>query len=241
MIIDTHVHTIYSKHWFWGFDSLNKPRDMIKIAIKKGLDGVAVTDHNNVRGSLITKKIAQNFKGFKVITGTEIKTADGDILALGVKKDVPSLLSVEETIERIHDLGGIIIAAHPFGTYVFRKCLEKKAVKADAIEIYNASLMKVANIKASNLAKRFKKPVTAGSDAHGLREIGNGAIVFSGDPLEAILKKKVKLITKKTTLGDVANLAARKFIRSIEWRVLRKRGKHFFNPINSIKTTISKN
>ena len=68
MRIDTHVHTIYSKHWFWGFDSLNTPLEMIKFAIKKGLDGLAITDHNTVKGSMVGKKIAKSFKGFKIIT-----------------------------------------------------------------------------------------------------------------------------------------------------------------------------
>lgn len=226
MKIDCHCHTIYSKHWFWGYDSMNKPRELIKAAIKKGLNGLAVTDHNNVKGSLVAKKIARSFKGFKIITGSEIKTLEGEIIGLGIKKDVPKALSIEETIEKIHDLGGIAVAPHPFGSYILRQCLRGKAVKADAIEVYNASLMKPANTKALELANRFKKPKTAGSDAHGLREVGNGAIECSGDPIEAIMKKRVKILTKKTTIRDISSLVTRKFVRSLEWRILRKRGKH---------------
>jgi len=62
MRIDCHCHTIYSKHWFWGYDSINTPKEMIKAAIKKGLDGIAITDHNTVKGSLIGKKIAKKYK-----------------------------------------------------------------------------------------------------------------------------------------------------------------------------------
>ncbi len=226
MLIDTHVHSIYSRHWFWGFDSLNKPRDLIKVAIKRGLNGLAITDHDNVKGSLIAKNVAKSFKDFKIITGSEIKTIDGEVLALGIKKDVPKLLTLEETIERIHHLGGIAVAPHPFGSYIFRQCLREKSVRADAIEVYNASLIKNANLKAVKLAKKFKKPRTAGSDAHGLREVGNGAIECQGDPIEAIIKNKVRIVAKKTTLRDLLNLVARKYIRTIEWRVLGERGKH---------------
>lgn len=226
MIIDTHVHTIYSNHWFWGYDSLNKPRELIKAAIKNGLDGLAVTDHNSVKGSLITKKVAKSFKGFKIITGTEIKTLSGDLVALGVKKDIPPLLSVDETVEKIHDLGGIAVASHPFGSYIFRQCLRQEAIKADAIEVYNASLLKHENTKASMLAKKYKKPITAGSDAHGLRMVGKGAIICSGDPIRAIMKKKVKLVIKKVTIRDVVNFVARKYIRSLEWRLLGKGGNY---------------
>lgn len=227
MIIDTHVHTIYSDHWLWGKDSLNRPRDLVKIAIKKGLNGLAVTDHDNVNGSLETKKIAKRFKNFKVITGLEVRTISGDMLALGVDENVPSSLSVEETVEKIHDLGGIAVAAHPYGSYIFRKCLEKEALKADAIEVYNASLLKYANSKAEILAKKYKKPITAGSDAHGLREVGNGTIEFSGDPIQAILKKKVRIVKEKTTALDIINMIARKYIGSIEWRITGKRGDYY--------------
>ena len=161
---------------------------------------MAITDHNNVKGSLAAKKIARSFKGFKIITGSEIKTVEGEVIGLGIKKDVPQGLSIDETVEKIHDLGGIAVAPHPFGSYIFRQCIREKAVKADAIEVYNASLLRSANRNALKLAKKFKKPQTAGSDAHGLREVGNGAIEFSGDPLEAIMKKRVKIITKKTTI-----------------------------------------
>jgi len=226
MRIDCHCHTIYSKHWFWGYDSLNRPRELIKVAIKKGLDGLAITDHNNVKGSLATKKVAKSFKGFKIITGSEIKTTEGEIIGLGIKKDVPRDLSIDETVEKIHDLGGIAVAPHPFGSYIFRQCVREKAVKADAIEVYNASLLRTANKSALKLAIKFKKPRTAGSDAHGLREVGNGAIEFSGDPIEAIMKKRVKIIAKKTTIRDLSSLVTRKFVRSLKWRVLRKRGKY---------------
>jgi predicted metal-dependent phosphoesterase TrpH len=227
MRIDCHCHTIYSKHFLWGFDALNKPRDLIKFAIKKGMDGIAVTDHDTVKGSLVTKKIARSFKGFLVITGSEIKTKEGEIQGLGIKRDVPKGLSIEETVERIHDLGGIAIAVHPFGSYIFRKGVGFAAKKADAIEVFNsANLFKSSNEKARVLAKRYKKPITAGSDAHNTREVGNAGIICNGDPLKAIMKKKVKVFGKKNTIADMAVLTSKKFIRSVEWRVLRKRGKH---------------
>jgi len=226
MRIDCHAHTIYSKHWFWGFDSLNTPEEMIKAAIKKGLDGLAITDHNTVKGSLIAKKIAKKYKDFVIITGSEIKTIDGEVTALGIKEDVPLGLSIEQTIEKIHDLGGIATVPHPFGKYFFRKCAGEKAVKADAIEVFNSTLTDVANKKALILAEKFKKSKTAGSDAHSIREVGNGGIICDSDPIEAILKGKVKIFGRYTPLINIAYLTARKFIRSAEWRILRTKSKY---------------
>ena len=227
MKIDCHCHTIYSKHFLWGFDSLNKPRDLVKTAIKKGMDGIAVTDHDTVRGSIVTKKAAKSFKDFLVITGSEIKTSQGEIQGLGITKNVPKGLSIDETVEKIHDLGGIAVAVHPFGSYIFRKGVEFSARKADAIEVFNAAnLFKSSNDKARVLARRYKKPMTAGSDAHNLREVGNAGIICNGDPLKAIMKKNVKIYGKKNTIADMAVLTSKKFIRSAKWRILRNRGKY---------------
>ena len=226
MRIDCHCHTVYSKHWFWGHDSINTPEEMIKAAVKKGLDGLAITDHNTVKGSLMGKKVARRFKNFIIITGSEIKTKEGEIIGLDIKEDVPLNLSIEETVEKIHDLGGIAIAPHPFGSYIFRRCAGRNALKADAIEIYNSTLTKKQNTKAFNLARNFKKSITAGSDAHSAREIGNAGIIFNGNPIEAILKNKVKIFGKRTSMIEIARLTSKKFIRSVEWRVYRKRGKY---------------
>jgi predicted metal-dependent phosphoesterase TrpH len=226
MRIDCHCHTIYSKHWFWGFDSLNTPIDIIKVAIKNGLDGLAITDHNKVKGSLIAKKVAKRFKNFTIITGSEIQTQSGDFIALGIKEDIPKNLSLEETIEKIHDLGGIGVAPHPFGRYIFRKCVKEDGVKADAIEVFNASLTSIQNKRALQLAKNFKKPVTAGSDAHSTKEVGNAGIICNSNPIEEILKGKIKIFGRHTPLIDTAYLIAKKFMRSIEWRISGGRDKY---------------
>jgi predicted metal-dependent phosphoesterase TrpH len=226
MLIDCHCHTIYSKHFFWGFDALNTPEEMIKAAIKKGLNGLAITDHNNVKGSLIAKKIAKKYKNFIIITGSEIKTKSGEIIGLGIKENVPMSLSLDETIEKIHDLGGIVIAPHPFGKYLFRKCVGYKAVKADAVEVFNSTLTNFANKKALILSEKFKLGKTAGSDAHSTREVGNAGIIVDSNPLECILKNKMKIFGKQTSLIEIAYRTSKKFIRSAEWRISGKKRKY---------------
>lgn len=226
MRIDCHCHTIYSKHWLWGFDSLNTPREMIKAAIKKGLDGLAITDHNTVKGSLVARKIAKDYKDFIIITGSEIRTKFGEVIGLGINEDVPMRLSIEETVEKIHDAGGIAVAPHPFGKYLFKKSVGEKIKMVDAVEVFNATLTRVANMKALILSKKFKKSRTAGSDAHSIREVGNAGIICSDDPIEDILKNKVKIFGKRTSLVDISYLITRKFLRSVEWRLSKTRGKY---------------
>ncbi len=221
MRFDMHTHTTYSKHDFWGRDALNTPREMIKAAIKKGLSGMAITDHQTVKGSIVGKKAARTLKrDFKIITGLEIKTEIGDLLALGVKKNIPDHLSLKETIEKVHDLGGLAVAPHPFGEFGFRACLRDEAVKTDAIEIFNSTSCRgFQNNMAKELAKRYKRPVSAGSDAHCCRIVGNAGIICSGDPLEAIRKKKVKIFGSLTPIKDIAYLTVKKFERSFKHRI----------------------
>jgi predicted metal-dependent phosphoesterase TrpH len=234
MKIDCHCHTIYSKHIFWGFDALDTPLNMIKAAIKKGIDGMVISDHNTVRGSLIAKNIAKRFKDFTIITGDEVRTREGEMIALDIKENVPINLSIEETVEKIHELGGIATAPHPFGSYFFRKCVGKKGLMADALEVYNATLTNRQNKEALDMAKLFKKSMTAGSDAHSVREVGNAGIIVEGDPIDAILKNKLKVFGKQTPVLEIMNRSYRKFARSIGWRISGRRREYTQNPIYSV-------
>jgi len=194
MKIDCHCHTVYSKHWFWGFDALNTPQEMIKIAIKRGLDGLAIVDHDNVKGSLAAKKVAKRYK-FLIITGAEIKTKSGDLIALGIKENVPVFLSLEETIEKVHDLGGITIAPHPYrGLGLADKALK---LDLDAIETLNGITPPNQNKQAQQLAKTKHLPGVAGSDAHFDTDPWNvcteiRATLDIEEILEAIRKGNVK-------------------------------------------------
>lgn len=73
MKFDLHVHTKYSK------DSLLNPKTVLKIAKKKGLNGIAITDYNTIKGALATQKINDD-ENFTVIVGSEIKTEYGDTI-----------------------------------------------------------------------------------------------------------------------------------------------------------------
>lgn len=221
---DLHMHTLYSNHWFWGRDALNTPQEMVKAAVKKGLAGLAITDHSTIKGSIVAKNYAKRFKNFVVITGAEISTASGDLLGLGIKENVSDGLPLEETIEKIHDSGGIAVAPHPFAEYIFRKCLRAKAVKADAVEVLNSqSCRRFQDRKAFALAKKFSLPISAGSDAHWYRNIGRAGIICnawnSDNVIEELLKKRAKIFGEYTPYYNLAVLTAKKIIRSVKDRI----------------------
>lgn len=104
--LDLHIHSQYSE------DGSGSPKEIIKILKKKGLQGMAMTDHNNIEGSLNSIKVAP--KDFIVIPGVEISTLDGHILALNVRENIKRERSVEETIDKINDIGGTPIVPHIF-------------------------------------------------------------------------------------------------------------------------------
>jgi len=79
--IDLHVHTIYSR------DSLITRKDLTFYARKRGLNGVAITDHDRIDGAL---KIAKE-TDFLVIPGIEVSSLNGHIIGLNVSELVPLL------------------------------------------------------------------------------------------------------------------------------------------------------
>ena len=69
MKYDFHTHTKYSA------DGYINPKTLVKVADKAGLTGVAVTDHNTIKGGLEAKKYGN--KNIEVIVGSEILTDKG--------------------------------------------------------------------------------------------------------------------------------------------------------------------
>ena len=229
-----HVHTTYGKDNDISPDAINTPEEIVKSAIKKGLNGIAVTDHDSVKGSLKAKAYVRSIKkDFKIITGSEIKTLSGDILALGIKENVKPLMTVEETVEKIHDLGGIAVAAHPFSAFVFRNVLQQDAIKTDAIEIFNATNSRFyQDSRSMRLAHKYGMPVCAGSDSHSMISVGNAGIICEGDPLECIMKKTAKIFGTYTPYKHIAFQALSKFGRSAKWLLSKQEKKDIVKEIN---------
>jgi predicted metal-dependent phosphoesterase TrpH len=166
---DLHVHTTYSK------DSLISPKDLVYYSKKKGLNAVAVTDHNNLEGAY---KIARE-TDFLVIPGMEVSSSDGHIVALNVNQPIPKGFSAVETVEQIHRAGGVAIACHPY--VYFKGCLrENVCATFDAIEVINARAFPFRSSvkKAQETAERLKLSHVAGTDAHYGPQIGYGYTVI---------------------------------------------------------------
>jgi predicted metal-dependent phosphoesterase TrpH len=184
--IDLHVHSVYS------IDSTITPEQLVVYARKRGLDGVAVTDHDRLDSGLkISKEV-----NFLVLPGMEVSSRDGHIIGLNINTPVAKGLPAEETVNKIHAAGGIAIACHP--SAFLKESLNKHVTaKFDAVEVINSSSIpfRYSLKRNEKLASRLDVARVAGSDAHYGPEIGCAYTLIDGAPnmediAEAIKKKR---------------------------------------------------
>ena len=168
--IDLHVHTCYSR------DSSITLKQVVAYAKKRGLDGVAITDHNTVEGALKLKS-----RDIIVVPGIEVSTLNGHLLGLNVTVPIPAKLGIEETIHLIHEAGGIAVAPHP--TTFYKSPPSRRVSSYDAVEVMNAASIPFPVF--TYLSKRFAAglglPQTGGSDSHYAPEIGAAYTMVEAD------------------------------------------------------------
>jgi hypothetical protein len=178
--IDFHVHTKFSP------DSFSEPARLVRAAVRKGLGGIAITDHGTfgavAEAREAAKKIAPKLV---VIGGEEVLTDRGEVLCLFISRAIKSR-KFEDVCRETHSQGGIVAIPHPFDQYRrFRLDPEKlsktQLAMADAVEAYNSRVPRWGdNEKALLFALKHGKAVIGGSDAHFVFELGTScAHVFA--------------------------------------------------------------
>ena len=187
MLFELHCHSLYSRGRKIPTEALASPRDIMRHAKRLGLGGIAITDHNTIKSWKEARAEARK-EGIVFVPGCEISSSKGHILGLGLNSSIKPGLGVEETLDRIHEQGGLAIAAHPFDIkgygikYDFRR--------TDAVEVFNAvAIDRVTNMFCERKVRKSGKPMVAGSDAHTLNMIGAAVNVIDGNSLDSILKK----------------------------------------------------
>lgn len=192
--LDLHIHSQYSE------DATGSPKEIIKLLQKKGLHGMAITDHNSIKGSLEALKLKP--KDFVIVPGVEISTADGHLLALGIKENITRNLPVEETVEKILDKGGIPIVPHLFRKMsgIKREKLETIYKKIPAIEVFNGCSLSRTNIKTAKIAREFNLGGMGGSDAHDPLYAGYGYTIIESTDMN--VNSILSELNKKKTWGE---------------------------------------
>lgn len=191
-LADLHIHSIYS------YDGTASLTAILKRASQIGLDVIAITDHDEITGSLKALELAHKY-GVDVIPGSEVTTAEGDLLALNITEKVQRDRPLIETVLKVGELGGFCIAPHPMAgglgmkslsAYSILKALRDPNVAQTliALETYNATAIdRMGNHYARILADRLDIAQTGSSDAHIVGAIGLGVTEFKGHTAQQLI------------------------------------------------------
>ncbi len=170
---ELHCHTYHSG------DCRMRPEKMVEACIARGINVLAVTDHNKFGGHLELDAVAP----YMVIPGEEIKTREGEIIGYFLTEHIPRGLGAEETALLIRKQGGVVNVPHPFdslrGGRLTSEALDRLVSLGlvDMIEAFNARITHPENNDlAYQYARARNLPVTAGSDAHVYAEIGTAYV-----------------------------------------------------------------
>lgn len=126
LAFDLHTHTRFS-------DGLMSPLDVVMHARRRGLDGIALTEHNMLFPAKIARAWSRRIYGPMVIPGEEVTTGRWHLLALGIEKPVSSRHGLARAIEDIHAQRGVAIAAHPVAQ--FQPVLRPELARLDGAEV----------------------------------------------------------------------------------------------------------
>ena len=199
--VELHTHTKLSHD---GRDPVDL---LLGQAAGVGLDALAVTDHDAIEASLEMVEKAPEYDLIG-IPGTEVTSAAGHVLGLGVTERIEQGLPYAETLDRIRDAGGIAVIPHPFQksrSGVGAKVSRAELASADAIEVYNSRLLTGrGNRRAREFALEHGLPMTAGSDAHISEMVGQAVTRIDAEErtmesiIEAIRDGRTEVEGKRT-------------------------------------------
>lgn len=217
---DLHIHTSHSDGMFSANELLAYAED------RTDLDVIAVTDHDSLEGAWKAReRWAQGRYRFDFVTGMEVTTIEGHLLALFIEDPVPCLRGLRETIEAIRKQGGLAIVPHPFTwltrgvgeRHLRRLCSGKASIRPDGIELTNGTPAGRAGAKRAKHLNdsEFLLAEAGGSDAHFLSAVGCGYTEFGGSTAEelrlAIQDGKTRCVAGRHP--TLAELGVRQVIR----------------------------
>ncbi|MFC1906759.1 PHP-associated domain-containing protein [Chloroflexota bacterium] len=168
---DLHIHTEYSMDCYMTLDQV------IGRCLEKKINCVAIADHGTIEGALKMQRLAP----FKVIVAEEILTPHGEIMGMFLQETVPSGQSVAKVLAAIKAQGGLVCIPHPYDNLrpsaLGGKILAEIVDHVDLVEAFNSrDVLKRHSAQTKNFARQHDIPVSAGSDAHSLYEIGNAYV-----------------------------------------------------------------
>jgi predicted metal-dependent phosphoesterase TrpH len=214
--LDPHVHTGASH------DAEGTVHEVLAYAHNRGVDAVAITDHDTTVGARRALEVQHQYD-VTVVPGVEVTTADGHLLGLGVR-DRPGVGdSLADTVAWLRERGGVAVVPHPF--QVSRHGVRKADLEdCDGLEVFNAWAMTgVQNRRADAYATRHRYPKLGGSDAHEPAAVGRAysKVRVESDPpavdgiLDAIRAGRTRAVGRTTSTRRYV----RKYTRAVGRRL----------------------
>lgn len=217
-VVDLHFHSQYS-------DGLNKIEKIAERAKDLGI-GIAITDHNDIRGALEM----EHYSDVLNIPGIELTSAEGSHLLVYFYEaeelrcfyewdvapfkgpGVMSSLSLPmiELITRARRYNCVIVFPHPFCAMYTGICNLQFSENqryhllnmVDGVEVINANLLSKWNLKCTVLGFNLSKMMVGGSDGHALSHMGQ-AVSYANCPetrhdfLDALRANKNSVVGKE--------------------------------------------
>ncbi len=188
MRLDTHIHSKYS------YDSLSDPMHILKVARRRGLDAISITDHDSMQAY----SSSLHLPGLLLIPGMEVKTERGDIIGLFLNEPLIGT-DLLEICDQIRDQQGLIVLPHPYR----RPCDPEGFIgRIDLLEVLNSRSRKEENTRAQALAQRSGVGPITGSDAHTYSEIGRAVTEIDGFYSDLDELRRVLLRADKRCFGS---------------------------------------
>jgi predicted metal-dependent phosphoesterase TrpH len=215
---DLHLHTLVS-------DGKPTPQEVVLEAEARGLNVIAVTDHDTFEGSYRAQRFArQRNAEVLVLIGAEIRTEQGDVLVLCGRNGISRVpRRIGELIDVAHAEGCLVVPAHPFDVRRYGIGRKLYQYRWDAIEVFNAASDPLSNELARKAAIELGLPGIASSDAHVLEAIGSAYTVIEVDTiedvddiLEAIAKGNVRPVAGRPSLKTL--------VKAFAWSIERRLG-----------------
>ena len=187
MIIDLHTHSFPRSD-----DSFVGPDELIEKAKLIGLDAICFTEHDYFWDVDSLQGLSARHD-FLVLSGSEINTDSGHVLAFGLTGYRFGMHKVHVLGDLTRQAGGALIAAHPYRrrflpehahkpdyyqSMIDDACTDPIFRVCDAVEGLNGRATEGETKFSLDLSDQLEMRTVGGSDAHRLHTLGAAATEF---------------------------------------------------------------
>lgn len=171
MKFDLHMHT--ARH---SPDADSDPFELVRAAIRAGLDGVVITEHDYLWAEDELDELRAAAPGLVILAGVEVAGRGGDVLCYGVSDPfaIPKGIEWPKLCREVHRQGGACVAAHPnrWGQ-PFERILAEQRPELDGIEVMSNNMDADLRARAAELLAKYPHFAQLGnSDSHQPETVG---------------------------------------------------------------------